>query len=149
MTGVTHGADPDRLEGIGDQLRGHGDHVCSIGDGMTAAASVLGQVWAGPDAETLIARVQELRPATDHAGAALIAFAARLREEAAQQRDASGGAGGANPQGPRAPVSLGRGGTVGPGVATGRLVGLVPGGGANPLVNAAGATMTHLSLIHI
>lgn len=100
MTGVTHGADAERLLEVVDGLRGQGERVREIGDALMPLAGVLQESWGGQDCEALVADVQELRPGVASIGATLLAWADVLRGQAEQQTKASDGPGAAERRGP-------------------------------------------------
>lgn len=93
MTGVTHGADAERLREVADALRGHGQRVKEVGDRIGPIAQALEESWGGPDAAAMIAEIDGLRPTVASAGATVIAWAEELRAQADEQTGASGGAG--------------------------------------------------------
>lgn len=146
MTGVTHGADTARLRDIATTMRGEGQRVQDVSDGLVPLAAMLHEAWGGPDAEQLLTRVEGLRPTIASTGATLVAWAEELRGQADQQSAASGEGGGVGGAG-----TPGRGGAGNPfaGLSTsgsaraggGRLAGggLLPSGeGGVPLTNAIG-----------
>lgn len=94
MTGVTHGADAERLLEVADGLRGQGTRVREIGDSLSPLAEVLRDSWSGPDSEEVLAGVDDLRPAVASTGATLLAWADALKGQVDEQRRASGESGG-------------------------------------------------------
>lgn len=143
MTGVTHGADVDRLREVAGVIRGQGQRVQEVGDELGPLSAMLEESWGGPDAEALLVQVHRLRPAIAGAGATLVAWADGLSAQADQQASGSGESGGSggSGQGIRDAVREGArlfGGLSAPGGApTG---GTVPGWqGGNPLANSATA----------
>ncbi|WP_282072397.1 hypothetical protein [Janibacter hoylei] len=91
MSGVTHGADADRLRGIAEALRGNGAQIEKIGEKLGPAAQALEASWSGPDAEGLAADVAQVRPAIASIGSTIIAWADELRAQADEQTQGSGG----------------------------------------------------------
>lgn len=92
MTGVSHGADAERLEEISERLHDQGERVGQIGETLGVVSGTLREAWSGPDMEHLLAETDQLRPAIARTGASLVAWAGALREQADQQVGASGGA---------------------------------------------------------
>lgn len=92
MTGVSHGADAERLEEISERLHDQGERVGQIGETLGVVSGTLREAWSGPDMEHLLAETDQLRPAIARTGASLVAWADALREQADQQVGASGGA---------------------------------------------------------
>lgn len=90
-SGLTHGADTDRLEDIATQLLASAQRVGAVGDTGTASAPVLEEAWAGGDCEAFIGSWQSARQMVEQTQTHLRAFAALLQEQAAQQDAASGG----------------------------------------------------------
>ena len=96
MTGVTHGADVDRLREVAAVIRGQGQRVQEVGDELGPLSAMLEESWGGPDAEALLVQVHRLRPSIAGAGATLVAWADGLSAQADQQAAGSGeGRGGA------------------------------------------------------
>lgn len=93
MTGLSHGADADRLDAIGTALARQGERIGAVGDQMGSAMLVLRDAWMGPDTEAMLGQAEVLRPSIADAGHVVSAFGLRLREEAQQQRQASGALG--------------------------------------------------------
>ncbi|MGW3547806.1 hypothetical protein ACWDHH_08510 [Janibacter hoylei] len=91
MSGVTHGADAERLRGIAEALRGNGAQIEKIGERLGPAAQALEASWSGPDAESLAADVAQVRPAIASIGSTIIAWADELRAQADEQTQGSGG----------------------------------------------------------
>lgn len=98
-TGVTHGADTDRLEEIAGQLLTSAQRVGAVADTGTASAPVLEEAWAGADCEDFIGSWQSARQMVEQAETHLRAFAAVLLEQAAQQDATSGSGSSSSPEG--------------------------------------------------
>lgn len=103
MTGqLTHGADPDRLEAIGEALRGLGERTSRIGTEGTGMLGTLQVCWAGPDLDGFARGWDGTHRHVQSAAEHLTRYATLLREQAAEQRGASGdqGAGSSGPGSP-------------------------------------------------
>ncbi len=132
MTEVTHGADPEALDHAGRALAELGQRTQDVSQELGAVSGVLGESWAGRDAEMLLAQVGELRPQVERTGAALVAFAGVAVAQAAEQRAVSGevsggarGSAGGGPGGLKGAAERFAGQTAqGVGKATGRASGL-------------------------
>ena len=92
---VTHGNDPDRLDAIGDALRAEGDPVEEVLGSGTSGVAVLVGAWSGPDLEGFVGDWQGAQQQLASAGQLLRAVGQRAKEQAADQRSASGEGGGA------------------------------------------------------
>lgn len=112
MTAVTHGADPDALERLADELLHTAERIALCGRRTLDALTELR--WNGPDADRARQRwahlwLAAIRPTST----ALAEAAGAAREHARQQRDASSGQGavGAGPTGatPAAATTAGTG----------------------------------------
>lgn len=104
MTGLTHGADVERLREIAVMMRGQGARVQEVGEELGPLSAMLQESWGGPDAEYLLSQVQMLRPVVANTGATLVAWADGLSVQADQQVAGSGeggdGGAGAGAQSP-------------------------------------------------
>lgn len=102
---VSHGNDPEILDGIGDALLVEAERVQTIAGTGTSGIAVLVESWAGPDMEVFGADWHEAQQQLDAASQLLHAVGERAKEQAQQQREGSGeGGGGRNvPWLPRIP----------------------------------------------
>ncbi|KRE38032.1 hypothetical protein ASG73_10630 [Janibacter sp. Soil728] len=102
---LTHGNDPEILDGIGDALHVEADRVEGIAGTGTSGMAVLVESWAGPDLEAFDADWRGARQRLDAAAQLLRAVGERAKEQAQQQREGSGeGGGGKGTPAPVAPI---------------------------------------------
>ncbi|CAM3928950.1 hypothetical protein [Janibacter anophelis] len=101
---VTHGNDPDVLDGIADALRAQADRVETISGTGASGVAVLVDAWAGPDLEVFGEDWRGAQQQLESAAQLLRAVGERAREQAQQQRDSSGEGGAAGP-GARGPAA--------------------------------------------
>lgn len=102
---VTHGNDPDVLDGIGDALRAQAERMQTIAATGTTGVAALVEAWAGPDVDVFGANWRGAQQQLDSACQLLRAVGEQTKEQAQQQRDASGEGGGS--RGPTTPFDLG------------------------------------------
>lgn len=91
---VTHGNDPDVLDGIADALGAQADRVETISGTGSSGVAVLVEAWAGPDLEVFGENWRGAQQQLESASQLLRAVGERAREQAQQQRDSSGEGGG-------------------------------------------------------
>ena len=94
---VTHGNDPHRLDAIGDALRAEGDRVEEVLGSGTSGIAVLVGAWSGPDLEGFVGDWQGAQQQLASAAQLLRAVGQRAKEQAADQRSASGEGGTGSP----------------------------------------------------
>lgn len=111
---VSHGNDPEILDGIGDALRVEAERVQGIAGSGTSGVAVLAESWAGPDLEVFDANWRGAQQQLDAAAQLLRAVGERAKEQAQQQREGSGEGGGS-----RAVAGSGGGDRLGLGAAVG------------------------------
>lgn len=146
MTGLTHGADVERLREIAVMMRGQGARVQEVSEELGPLSAMLQESWGGPDAEYLLSQVQMLRPVVANTGATLVAWADGLSVQADQQVAGSGegddGGAGAGAQSPGRARDLAEG--IGRSLGLDRLHGgrddASPLGSGLGLTNAIGDT---------
>ncbi|WP_201467793.1 hypothetical protein [Janibacter melonis] len=111
---LTHGGDPQQMREVARQLVESGRRIGDCGQVIAHSAGVLDGGWQGPDSAYLLQAARDSQGRLDGAQQALIAFAARLVDQADQQDEASGaragGAGAGTGGGPRPQDTGGPGG---------------------------------------
>ncbi|CAM4197357.1 WXG100 family type VII secretion target [Janibacter anophelis] len=88
---VTHGGDPTQMRQVAGQLKASGERITDSAAMMRGSRQVLVQSWEGADAEALLRSAEGAEGQLTSAADVLIAFAARLIEQADQQQGASEG----------------------------------------------------------
>lgn len=91
---VTHGNDPDVLDAIGDALRGEGERVQGIAGLGRSGVQLLVDAWGGPDLDLFGANWDGAQRQLETAAELLRTVGQRAKEQAADQRAASGDEGG-------------------------------------------------------
>ncbi len=94
---VTQGQDPERVEQVGVALSALADRVDVVAQTGTSGMGVLGQSWSGPDVESFGQQWQGAHRSLGDASAMLRLVSERARQQAADQRAASGEGGGGAP----------------------------------------------------
>lgn len=120
---LTHGNDPDRLETIADVLRSEGERAEAARQAGAAGLAALTESWSGRDLEVFDSGWRQAERQLDACAQLLRSVGERARDQAGQQRDASGGeGGGSGAPGVPAPVAVPEGvgaGAEGPGAGGG------------------------------
>lgn len=100
---LTHGNDPDALDAIGDVLLAQAERATSALDAGSVGLATLVDSWSGPDLDVFDSSWRVAERQIDAAAQLLRSVGERARDQAQQQRDASGGEGGGS--GSAAPVA--------------------------------------------
>lgn len=101
-TGVTHGADTDRLRAVAQDLSGSARTLLQVQHAGASSMGVLVEAWAGADTEVFAADWQRSEPLLAAAAERLSTLARLLVEQAEEQDRASGGGSpGASAPGPK------------------------------------------------
>ncbi|UUZ45048.2 hypothetical protein LP422_01470 [Janibacter limosus] len=140
MTGVTHGADADRLQAIARALTGCAERMRDAGTCGNSSLGVLVDAWQGPDVEYFAQARQGAGRAIELAADHLQQTAAELLRRADDQTGVSSGISGGSPAGdPLSPEPSGGGGNGGGddgdgGSGDGTKIGLTPSGMIDTLI---------------
>lgn len=104
---LSHGNDPEILDGVGDALLVEAERVQTLASTGTSGIAVLVESWAGPDMEVFGADWRTAQQQLDAASQLLRVVGERAKGQAQQQREASGEGAAAGPLPARAVTASG------------------------------------------
>lgn len=119
---LSHGNDPEILDGVGDALLVEAERVQTLASTGTSGIAVLVESWAGPDMEVFGADWRTAQQQLDAASQLLRVVGERAKGQAQQQREASGEGGGSRTAPGTGGHGLGLGATAGADAITSRPV---------------------------